>query len=116
MKRVFAALLVTSAVALGLGAGSSGFQNLPQQPAQNPQPIPPQPAPAQPAPAGGQSGGGAANQGAQSNAGGSSFLGKDLPFFDPSSNIITWDGKSWNITNTSESIVPNNPASVLREK
>ena len=49
--------------------------------------------------AGGQSGGGAANQGAQSNAGGSSFLGKDLPFFDPSSNIITWDGKSWNITN-----------------
>jgi hypothetical protein len=99
MKRVFAALLVTSAVALGLGAGSSGFQNVPQQPAQNPQPIPPQPAPAQPAPAGGQSGGGAANQGAQSNAGGSSFLGKDLPFFDPSSNIITWDGRSWNITN-----------------
>ena len=35
----------------------------------------------------------------QPNAGGSSFLGKDVPFFDPGSNIITWDGKSWNITN-----------------
>ncbi len=29
----------------------------------------------------------------------SSFLGKDIPSFDPGSNIITWDGKSWNVTN-----------------
>ena len=116
MKRVFTALLVTStvalglgglitsAVALGLGGGYSESQNAPQQPAQNPpQPVAPQPAPApaQPAPAGVQNGGGAANQGGQQNpnAGGSSFLGKDVPFFDPGSNIITWDGKSWNITN-----------------
>ena len=116
MKRAFAALLVTStvalglggwitsAVALGLGGGYSESQNAQQQPAQNPpQPAAPQPAPApaQPAPAGVQNGGRAANQGGQQNpnAGGSSFLGKDVPFFDPGSNIITWDGKSWNITN-----------------
>ena len=114
MKRAFAALLVTSTVALGLGGlitttvalglggGSSESQNAPQQPAQNPpQPLAPQPAPPQQAPAGGQNGGGAANQGAQPNpnAGGSSFLGKDVPFFDPGGNIITWDGKSWNINN-----------------
>ena len=114
MKRVFNALLITSTVAfglgglitstvaLGLGGGYSKFQNAQQQPAQNPpQPVAPQPAPEQPAPAGDQNGGAAANQGAQQNpsAGGSSFLGKDVPFFDPGSNIITWDGKSWNINN-----------------
>ena len=32
-------------------------------------------------------------------AGGSNFLGKDVPFFDPGSNIATWDGKSWNVSN-----------------
>ena len=102
MKRVFAALLVTSAVALGLGSGPSEFQNAPEQPAQNrSQPLAPQLAPAQPTPAGGQNNGGPANRAAQPNpnAGGSSFLGKDVPFFDPGSNIVTWDGKSWNINN-----------------
>jgi hypothetical protein len=107
MKRLIAALLVTSAVALGLSTGSLEFQNAPQQPAENPpqplapQPAPAQPEPAQPAPAGGQNSDRAASRGAQPNpnAGGSSFLGKDLPFFDPGSNIVTWDGKSWNINN-----------------
>ena len=28
-----------------------------------------------------------------------SFLGGDVPMFDPSTNILSWDGKSWNITN-----------------
>lgn len=34
-----------------------------------------------------------------SNAGqgGGNFLGKDVPFFDPSSEVVTWDGKNWNI-------------------
>jgi len=32
-------------------------------------------------------------------AGGSSFLGRDLPFLDPGSEIVQWDGKSWNINN-----------------
>ena len=27
------------------------------------------------------------------------FPGKDVPFLDPGSNIVTWDGKSWNISN-----------------
>src|SRR3954462_6184953 len=26
----------------------------------------------------------------------SSFLGKDVPAFDPGSDLLTWDGKSWN--------------------
>jgi len=37
-----------------------------------------------------------------SNNGGdqeSEFLGKDVPFFDPSTETITWDGKTWNVTN-----------------
>ena len=29
----------------------------------------------------------------------SSFLGKDVPSFDPGSEILTWDGKNWNINN-----------------
>ncbi|CAN5812175.1 hypothetical protein BH09VER1_BH09VER1_33170 [soil metagenome] len=40
----------------------------------------------------GAGGGNAAN-------GGNSFLGKDVPFFDPGSEVATWDGKSWNINN-----------------
>ena len=27
------------------------------------------------------------------------FLGKDVPKFDPKSELLTWDGKSWNINN-----------------
>jgi hypothetical protein len=44
-----------------------------------------QPAPAQASPPpGGQTG---------------TFLGKDIPRFDPKSELLTWDGKSWNINN-----------------
>jgi hypothetical protein len=58
-----------------------------------------------PAPAGG--GGGAAAPAAQPAAQGGasggqkggSFLGKDVPAFDPGSEILTWDGKNWNINN-----------------
>ena len=28
-----------------------------------------------------------------------SFLGKDVPKFDPKTEMLTWDGKSWNINN-----------------
>jgi hypothetical protein len=100
MIRALAILLATTALAAAQGNVTSEFQNAPQQPAQKP----PQPAPGQqmvphPAPAPAPSA--APNAGGQSgaNAGNSSFLGKDVPFFDPASNIITWDGKSWNITN-----------------
>jgi hypothetical protein len=75
-------------------------QNAPQQPAQNwPQLIPP--GPARPAPAQGNTpaqGSGGQSQSA-APAGGSNFLGKDVPFFDPGSNIASWDGKNWNISN-----------------
>jgi hypothetical protein len=102
MKRALVVLLATTALAVAQGDVSSEFQNAPQQPAQNPpQPALPQPAPPQPAPAQPAGGGAPAKSGTQSgpNAGGSSFLGKDVPFFDPGSNIVAWDGKSWNISN-----------------
>ncbi len=35
----------------------------------------------------------------RSGQGGSSFLGGDLPVFDPGSEMITWDGRAWNINN-----------------
>ena len=113
MKRVLAILLATVAVALGLGGGSAGVQNAPQQSA--PQAAPPQQtsplvAPLQqaiqvfapqpqpvPATAPAQGAGGQSQSAAQ--PGGSNFLGKDIPFFDPGSNIATWDGKNWNVSN-----------------
>ena len=54
-------------------------------------------APASPAqgPGGGLPGGG--NTGASKPQPG--FLGKDVPLFDPGTNIMTWDGKSFNVTN-----------------
>ena len=75
-------------------------QAAPQQPMQNfPQsmlPVPAKPPPAQGnAPA--QGSGGQSQSAAPS--GGSNFLGKDVPFFDPGSNIAAWDGKNWNISN-----------------
>ncbi len=104
MKRALIILLATAALAVAQGDITSEFQNAPRQPAQPvPQPAQQQPAPAQqqPAPAQPATGNAPAKNGAQSssNAGGSSFLGKDVPFFDPGSNIVTWDGKSWNINN-----------------
>src|SRR4051812_7971289 len=29
----------------------------------------------------------------------SSFLGKDVPSFDPGSVVLNWDGKNWNVAN-----------------
>jgi tetratricopeptide (TPR) repeat protein len=113
MKRVLAILLSTGAIALGAGGGSSGLQNPPEQGApqatapqqtapraaplqQAVQVFAPQPQPA-PATAPAQRAGGQSESAA--SAGGSNFLGKDVPFFDPGSNIATWDGKNWNISN-----------------
>ncbi len=103
MKHALIVLVSTAALAVAQGDVSSEFQNAPRQPAQPlPQPAQ-QPAPAQqqPAPPQPATGSAPAKSGAQSssNTGGSTFLGKDVPFFDPGSNIATWDGKSWNISN-----------------
>ena len=59
--------------------------------------------PAQQAPAPSSSGGGGGGGGgSEDSAGGSkqegSFLGGDVPVFDPGSEIFTWDGKSWHAT------------------
>lgn len=52
--------------------------------------------PAQQPAAPASSGGGGGATGAKPQ---SSFLGKDIPSFDPGSEILTWDGKNWNINN-----------------
>src|SRR5882724_6550883 len=59
-------------------------------------PDSPSPAPAAststaPAASGGNAAGGGQNKGG--------FLGKDVPVFDPGSETMTWDGKSWNVNN-----------------
>ncbi len=38
-------------------------------------------------------------EGSPSTAGNSTFLGKDVPSFDPSNEMIVWDGKTWNVNN-----------------
>jgi hypothetical protein len=82
-----------SVVALVLAANFTVAQ-VPDAPAPaSPQtPLPPPPAaaaPQSPAPA-------SKAPGATPN---SSFLGKDVPSFDPGTDILTWDGKNWNINN-----------------
>jgi hypothetical protein len=103
MKRVSAILFATIAVAFGIGGGSSGVQN-------GPQPAPPQAAPPQqpiqifpqqlpPVPATAPAPGSTGQSQPAAPAGSSNFLGKDVPFFDPGSNVATWDGKNWNVSN-----------------
>ena len=100
MKRALLVWAASASLAVAQGNVSSEFQNVPRQsqnPAQPAQPTPPPPQPAQPQPAQGAP---TSSSGQSSSpGGGSSFLGKDVPFFDPGSNIVTWDGKSWNISN-----------------
>lgn len=63
--------------------------------AQVPDAQPPAPQPAPP-PAQPQNSGG--NAPANPAAGGSSFLGKDVPFLDPGGEIVSWDGKNWSVS------------------
>ncbi|MGF1656532.1 MAG: hypothetical protein ACFCU3_06075 [Verrucomicrobiales bacterium] len=63
-----------------LGPGSPPEQASPSAPNQ---PTPTQSNSSQPSSAGGQP----------------TFLGRDIPFFDPGTETVTWDGRSWHITN-----------------
>src|SRR4051812_32986765 len=51
--------------------------------------------PTAPAPVASGSPAGAAPQ----KIGESKFLGKDVPVFDPGSELLTWEGKTWNVNN-----------------
>lgn len=66
--------------------------------AQVPDPQPAAPANTAPAQSAPQSSGSSSGKNG-GGGGGSSFLGKDVPLFDPGSDIVTWDGKSWNVSN-----------------
>lgn len=77
---LFTALLMT---------GITAFAQVPDS-----QPAPaPAPAQQQPAPSNQSNQPSAAESGSQSK-----FLGKDMPFMDPSNGVVSWDGHSWNIT------------------
>ena len=82
MKRLFSPLLASLlAVCAALPATLSAQ-------------VPDAPAPAAPAPAPAPAAAPGPAAGPQNN-----FLGKDAPFLDPGSEIMTWDGKAWNINN-----------------
>lgn len=76
MKSPLLVLLASSALAFGQGGTSSEFQG-----GQSPQQAPP------------PSDGGGEKKGPEG------FLAQSVPFFDPGSEVITWNGKGWNINN-----------------
>jgi tetratricopeptide (TPR) repeat protein len=67
------------------------FAQVPDAPTANP--AAPAPAPTTAAPASG----GAPATGAPKS--GPTFLGRDIPSFDPGTEILSWDGKNWNVNN-----------------
>src|SRR6267154_1949447 len=69
-----------------LSSGTLSFAQVADAPSAAPAPA----AASSSAPAGGGAAGGNQKGG---------FLGKDVPAFDPGSDILTWDGKSWNVSN-----------------
>lgn len=82
----FLPFLLLGSCALAFGQGDVSNEFSPSQP--------------QPAPATQPASSSSSTQSSGSNSqGGSNFLGGDTPFFDPGSEIVTWDGKSWNINN-----------------
>jgi len=69
------------------GLGNPGPM-APVAPASNPQQAPQQ---------GGPAAGSSSSSGAAGSKKSASFLGKDVPFFNPGTEIFEWDGKHWNI-------------------
>ena len=66
--------------------------------AQAPESIPQQPVGDVQQPSGADaSDGRAGGRAAPASGDSSAFLGKDLPFFNPANEVLTWDGKNWNI-------------------
>jgi hypothetical protein len=76
---------------LGLGVSGGVLAQVPDAPPALPA-APAAPTPASPAPASNASK-------APGLTPSSSFLGKDAPAFDPGSELLSWDGKSWNVNN-----------------
>lgn len=97
LLRIHPARSVIVAV-LAAGIASAQVPDAPMPPAV-PIPTPNQPLPAPPANAAAPQTPSAASKtpGATPN---SSFLGKDVPSFEPGTDILTWDGKNWNVNNS----------------
>ncbi len=73
---------------LGVGCWALGIAMLSAQ-------VPDAPAPAAPAAPAAQPAAGAPAGGKKTGG----FLGKDVPSFDPGTEVMTWDGKNWNVNN-----------------
>jgi hypothetical protein len=88
-------------ILLAATLGSSG--QVPDSPPPAPSPAAPAAAPSSAgAQAGGAAPGAAAPASAAAKPGGTGqpgFLGKDVPALDPGTEILTWDGKNWNVNN-----------------
>ena len=91
-------MLAASAIFLPLSF-SPVFAQVPDAPAS-------QSAPAASSQTNGGNGNGASSSSLSNNNSGSggqtqqsSFLGKDVPVFNPGTELVTWDGQSWNISN-----------------
>ena len=61
--------------------------------------VPDAPAPAPAAPASAAPGAPASSGPAPDQPPANNFLGRDVPFLDPGSDMLSWDGKHWNINN-----------------
>lgn len=86
-------ILLASAVVLPAAL----YAQVPDSPSQS-APPPRAPAPTSgPATSGG--GGSQGGNAASKPNDGSTFLGHDMPAFNPGNNILQWDGKSWNVAN-----------------
>ena len=77
MKEVFYCLMILAAFIVRLAAQSPEAVSTEKS-------SPPSSSPAAPTPA-------------TQSGGGTSFLGKEIPALDAGSEVLTWDGKIWNI-------------------
>ena len=96
MKRLLPPFLPAACLFAGAAALSA---QVPDAPAPAPVPANTQTQPAQQSTAPSNNNGGNNNGGGGTGNNGNSTLGKDAPFFDPGSEVLSWDGKHWNINN-----------------
>src|SRR5678816_3896086 len=93
----FIQYLVSTAIFTAMFAVANSFAQVPDFPAAPP--APPTGAPSAPPPAPANPSVSGATTSKPPASGQSTFLGKDAPSFDPGSEILTWDGKNWNVNN-----------------
>ena len=92
MKRLLPSILPAVLVLSGAASLPAQVPDAPAPTNTQTQSAPPAQPSSAPANGGGNSNGNGGNNG-------NTTLGKDAPFFDPGSEVLSWDGKHWNINN-----------------